>query len=102
MSTISARIDDSVKIEAEKIAEEIGVSLSAAITVFLKRFIAERGFPFAVTSAAQSPRYLVDRDGLSAAVKRAAADETNTGRAKKFTYLDPQTSQMTTVIRQEP
>ena len=48
MVTISARVDESLKGNAEDIAKDIGVSLSTAITVFLKRFVAARGFPFDV------------------------------------------------------
>ena len=40
MVTISARVDESLKGNAEDIAKDIGVSLSTAITVFLKRFAA--------------------------------------------------------------
>ena len=49
MAVVSARIDEQTKIEAEKIADTIGLSLSTAINVFLNRFVAEQGFPFGVT-----------------------------------------------------
>ena len=48
MVTISTRVDDSIKEQAEKIAGSIGISLSAAISIFLNRFIVEKGFPFDV------------------------------------------------------
>lgn len=49
MPVVSARIDEQTKIEAERIANTIGLSLSTAINVFLNRFVAEQGFPFGVT-----------------------------------------------------
>ena len=51
MATISTRVDDKMKSDAEKIADEIGIPISTAINVFLKRFIANRGFPFNVVSS---------------------------------------------------
>ena len=50
MATISTRVDDQLKSDAEKIADEIGIPVSTAINVFLKRFVANRGFPFNVIS----------------------------------------------------
>ncbi|MDO4437401.1 MAG: type II toxin-antitoxin system RelB/DinJ family antitoxin [Coriobacteriaceae bacterium] len=42
------RVDAELKCDFEKTAEEIGLTSTAAITVFMKRFVAEGGFPFAV------------------------------------------------------
>ncbi len=49
MATISARIDDELKEQAEDVTARIGISLSSAITIFLKQFVARGGFPFDVT-----------------------------------------------------
>ena len=46
MATISTRVEDNVKKGAEEVADAIGIPLSTAINVFLKRFIANNGFPF--------------------------------------------------------
>ena len=59
MVTISARIDDKTKDSAEIIAENIGITLSAAINIFLKRFVAEEGFPFALKMQKETPGSLV-------------------------------------------
>lgn len=48
MATISTRVDDELKTKATAIADSIGIPLSSAINVFLKRFVAENGFPFPV------------------------------------------------------
>ena len=48
MANVSARIDDDLKARADAIADQIGISLSSAIGIFLKRFVAEQGFPFPV------------------------------------------------------
>lgn len=54
MITISARVDDTVKEQAEQIAEGIGLNLSSIINVFLRRFVMEQGFPFDVKLPARA------------------------------------------------
>lgn len=50
MAQISLRIDDSVKKNAEKACDDIGISLSAAINIYLKKLGNERRIPFEVTA----------------------------------------------------
>ena len=50
MSQISIRIDDNVKKEAENVCKDIGISLSSAINIYLKRIGRERRIPFELTS----------------------------------------------------
>ena len=42
------RVDVSLKREFDATAEEIGLTPTAALTVFMKRFVADGGFPFEV------------------------------------------------------
>lgn len=46
MAQISFRVDDSVKIEAEKTLDAIGLSMSAAMNIFLKTVAREKRIPF--------------------------------------------------------
>ena len=46
MAQISLRVDDSLKTSAEQVCADIGLSMSAAITVFLKKVARERRIPF--------------------------------------------------------
>ena len=46
MSQISVRVDDEVKKQAEKALSEIGLSMSTAINVFLKKVARENRIPF--------------------------------------------------------
>lgn len=46
---MNMRVDASVKKKAENIANQLGISMSTAITLFLKAMIREKGLPFAVT-----------------------------------------------------
>lgn len=42
------RVDVELKREFDRTADEIGITSTAALTVFMKRFVNEGGFPFAV------------------------------------------------------
>ena len=48
MTQVNFRIDNDVKREADELFANLGLSLSAAITIFLKQAISHRGLPFAV------------------------------------------------------
>mgnify|MGYP003290140504 CR=1 FL=1 len=45
-SLIQVRIDDKLKENSQDICEELGIDLSTAIRMFLKRMVAENGLPF--------------------------------------------------------
>lgn len=50
MAQISVRIDDDVKRQAEKTLAEIGLSMSTAINVFLKKVARESRIPFELSA----------------------------------------------------
>jgi len=50
MAQISLRVDDEVKKGAEQIFDDIGLSMSAAINVFLKKVARERRIPFELSA----------------------------------------------------
>ena len=54
MAQVNFRIDDNVKQEADELFDNLGVSLSAAITIFIKRSISRRGFPFPIVEETAS------------------------------------------------
>lgn len=47
-SRVAVRVPQEVKDQAMEIYQEIGIDLSTAINVFLRKSIAEGGFPFNV------------------------------------------------------
>lgn len=59
---ISFRIDDDVKRSAEKVLDDLGLTMSAAITVFLKKVGREHRIPFELSAdpfyAESNIRYL--------------------------------------------
>lgn len=42
------RVDTNLKSQFDETAEQLGLSPTAALTVFMKRFVTEGGFPFEV------------------------------------------------------
>ena len=62
MAQISLRVDDDVKHNAEKTLNDIGLSMSAAINIFLKTVAREKRIPFELSAApfysASTIRYL--------------------------------------------
>ncbi|MGN0482938.1 MAG: type II toxin-antitoxin system RelB/DinJ family antitoxin [Lachnospiraceae bacterium] len=50
MAQISLRVDDDVKRNAEKTLNEIGLSMSTAINIFLKTVVRENRIPFELSA----------------------------------------------------
>ena len=50
MTQVNFRIDDEVKINAEKALNDMGLTMSAAITMFLVKVARERRIPFEITA----------------------------------------------------
>ncbi len=46
MTTIQIRIDEKTKASSAKILDEVGIDMSAAIKMFLKQIILQKGIPF--------------------------------------------------------
>lgn len=49
MAQISIRVDDDVKRQAEKVCADLGLSMSSAINIYLKKLGRERRIPFEVS-----------------------------------------------------
>lgn len=47
-SLVQVRVDEQLKEEVTNIYEELGMDLSTAIRIFLKRSVQERGIPFSM------------------------------------------------------
>lgn len=47
--TTTMRIDPELKDQANKVLGELGLSLSGAVTIFLKAVVREKGIPFPVS-----------------------------------------------------
>lgn len=45
-ATVRARVDENLKLQAQTVLSEIGISTSQAINMFLKKIVAEKDIPF--------------------------------------------------------
>ena len=50
MAQINVRVDDAIKHGAEQVFDEIGLSMNAAVTVFLKACVREKRIPFELSA----------------------------------------------------
>lgn len=49
-ATVTIRMDAALKQQAEKICDDMGLTMSAAITIFTKRLVRDRAIPFTVSA----------------------------------------------------
>jgi len=86
MAQISLRVNDEDKRRAEEVCDEIGISLSAAINIYIKKLGREKRIPFEVgtnTGAYQYepvPRY----DALYGVAERNSENEYNKKDVRKW------------------
>lgn len=95
MPTISARVDSEVKTQADAIAATLGLSTSAVISVFLKRFVAEGGFPFDLKVEKPSIVKMSSVEILNT-INSGIADTPEVPVLPASTYFDPVTNKFTT------
>lgn len=50
MAQINVKIDDKLKAQAEAVLNELGLTISEAIRIFLHQVVANEGLPFAVVN----------------------------------------------------
>lgn len=73
-SLLQIRVDDSLKEEASRVFERLGIDTSTAVRMFLKRSVMENGIPFRMTLP-RNP-YNADR-GYRAMIEIGEAAEKN-------------------------
>ena len=75
-STITVRVDEKIKKEANSIFREVGMDMSTAINIYLKQVIRSNGIPF--TISADNPNELTLR----------ALKEAEKGKMASFSSID--------------
>lgn len=83
MAQISLRIDDDVKKSAEQVCADIGISMSTAITIYLKKLGREKRIPFELSA---DPFY--SDENMARLKKSIAQMETNGGTVHEVEYDD--------------
>ena len=69
MANLNIRVDDTLKQQAELIFSDLGISLSAATTMFLKQVVRYNGIPFELRadpfySAENQARLLISKERM--------------------------------------
>lgn len=63
MKTLQIRVPDELREEADRVLDEIGMDMSTAIRVYLKKIVASRSIPFALEAAQPWATEPVEVDG---------------------------------------
>ena len=72
-TNINIRVDKKLKKDAENLFNELGITMSSAISMFLKTAIREEGIPFQVT-----------KNRINATTKKALEEYKNMKNTKKY------------------
>ncbi len=63
MATLSVNVDDDVKRQSERLFKSMGLNLSTAVNVFLRKALQEGGMPFKLTAGVRGqwvdPQYVL-------------------------------------------
>lgn len=81
MAQISLRVDDEVKRGAEQVLSDIGLSMSAAINVFLRKVAREQRIPFELSAEAPNAETIE-------AIQEVKKMKTDPGLGKTYTNVD--------------
>lgn len=76
MSQINIKVDDEVKIKSEALFKRMGLTMSAAITLFLHQAINQRGLPFAVRDVG----YVACEDGENTNIQNQLREASRSAR----------------------
>ena len=82
VATVTARVDEETKREAEGIFRELGIPMSSAISAFLKAVVRNRGIPFELRVEEVIPPY--PYEGRLAKVRDAELSESSLKALKEL------------------
>lgn len=72
MAIVNFRVDENLKIESEKIFNELGLGMTGALTVFLKAVVRNNGIPFSLEIPnKETEKAFKEADDISSGKKRA-------------------------------
>lgn len=75
-ANIFARVEPEVKEQAEKVLEQLGISMSNAIEIFLRQVVLRRGIPFDIKLPQDKPLSVEDLNDeqFNAEIEKGMAD----------------------------
>lgn len=80
--SISFRVDEELKNEADHVLEEIGLSMTAALTLYLKQIVNKREIPFKLE--AKDPFYSMENQ----MILQQRIQEYEAGKVKKHDLIE--------------
>lgn len=80
-TNINVRIDTNLKKSAESLFSDLGLNMSTAITMFLKRAVFEEGIPFEV-------KRMIPNDETKAALAEYDEMKNNPNKYKRYNSFD--------------
>ena len=80
-TNVTIRIDSALKKQSEELFSDLGLSLSAAITLFLKQSVRKQRIPFEI-------KRLVPNETTISAIKEVEDMENNKDNNKSFSSVD--------------
>lgn len=80
MTNINVRVDEKTKKEAEELFERLGLTMSAAMNVFLKQAVREQGIPFSISLNTPNAETLAAIEECEQMISE--------GKGKRYTSLD--------------
>lgn len=83
MTQVNFRIDDDIKANAEKALNDMGLTMSAAITMFLVKVGRERRIPFEITA---DPFY--SAENIAELERRIESIKNGTGTLKEHELIE--------------
>ena len=83
MAQISLRVDDEIKRNAERTLNEIGLSMSTAINIFLKTVVRENRIPFELSA---DPFY--NKENITELERRVADIRSGKSTLKEHELID--------------
>ena len=98
MSTSTIRLDEGVREETTRIASEMGLSFNAVVNILVRKFNAERGFPFPVKlETAQKTVFDMSSDEFETACREAVAHREDVTTMDYVTRIDEASGMITKV-----
>lgn len=84
-SVLSVRVDSDIKESFARLCEELGMSSSVAVNMFMRQMIRERSLPFTPSlRSAEQQNGVLSRDAIEKAVRACAAPREAIGTAILF------------------
>lgn len=94
-ANLYARVEPEVKEQAESVLNQLGISMSSAVSMFLRQVVIQRGIPFEMKLPAKKPLVMdgLTKEQLDAEIAKGMADVEN-GRVYSAEEVDEELNRL--------